>query len=112
MIMTSTGSTIRGGIHYGKSYTDSINATWPFAVLGIDKEALTLETFWRKFIFEKERIAGISVYKGFLSKGIKIEHMIEKYPIFIVFWTFDLRSLRHVLVENGYSLKAYETTEC
>ncbi len=95
-----------GGIHYGSSYYNALNATWPFATLIVEPDKILLNTtFFSSFTFPQSQIKALSKYSGFFSKGLLIEHEITNYPSFIVFWTFDFRSVESGLIENGYTVR-------
>jgi hypothetical protein len=65
-----------------------INATWPFARLSADRNAIGLRCLF-KFRFPRDRITRLSRYRGFFSTGLQIEHTVPLYPKFMLFWTFD-----------------------
>jgi hypothetical protein len=91
----------RGGLHVGASYYDAINASWPFAKLCIEKEFIAISSPLGNPRFSRAQITKLSKYSGFFSKGLKIEHSADQPP-FIVFWSFDLPSIKRCLVENGF----------
>jgi hypothetical protein len=92
-----------GGIRYGESYYNAFNASWPFAKLTIEPDAILLNTaFFKKFRFPKNQITTLSKYSGFFSKGLRIEHGLGDYPPFIVFWTFEFQSVKSKLIESEY----------
>jgi hypothetical protein len=91
----------RGGIHAGVSFYGSINATWPFAKLRIEKDSLDISSPIGNPKFPRAQITKLSKYSGFFSKGLRIEHTANQPP-FIVFWTFDFHAVKRCLEENGY----------
>ena len=70
----------------GGARLDNFNASYPFAKLTATPIALELTCFNRRYIFPKKNILRISVYRGFVSVGLRIEHRIPSYPRFVVFW--------------------------
>lgn len=96
---------IRGGIRCGNSYYEAFNATWPFAELLIGAEAISMRVaFYKFFVFPRNHIQSLSEYRGFFSKGVKIEHDLAEYPPFIVFWTFELDAVKSALDKDGYAI--------
>jgi hypothetical protein len=96
--MTSTFAQI-GGARIG-----FINATWPLARLSADRDAIALRCLF-KFIFPRDRITGLSRYRGFISTGLQIEHNVPRYPGFMLFWTFSFDVLKVELEALGYTVR-------
>ena len=96
--MTSTFAQI-GGARIG-----FINATWPLARLSADRDAIALRCLF-KFIFPRDRITGLSRYRGFISTGLQIEHNVPRYPGFMLFWTFSFDALKAELESLGYAVR-------
>jgi hypothetical protein len=93
--MTSTFAQI-GGARIGL-----VNATWPFARLSADRDAVALRCLF-KFTFPRDRITRLSRYRGFISTGLQIEHTVPRYPEFMLFWTFSFDELKCELEGLGY----------
>jgi hypothetical protein len=72
---------LRGGIHYGLSYADAINATWPFATLDIEEEKLTIKALWKTFSVPKSKMKALSRYSGLFSNGLRIEHTFNFHDV-------------------------------
>jgi hypothetical protein len=93
-----------GGARIGNSRWFGLNVTWPFAKLEFDDSELTLSCLGKRFIFRKEDVSKLSKYAGIFSAGLRIEHTIEKYKPFIVFWTFDFGRLQEELNMRGWMM--------
>jgi len=94
-----------GGLRIGNSLWRAGNYTWPFVLFTIEPDAVTLSKIIfipETFRFDKAQITKLSEYRGLFWRGIRIEHSVEGCPPFIVFWTFDLPSVKAELVWNGY----------
>jgi hypothetical protein len=87
------------------------NATWPLATLSGDKDSLRL---WcpagvfslnKLFVFPRSRLRRLSKYRGLFSIGLRIEHTVESFPDFIVFWTFEFTNLKSELMHLGYGVE-------
>jgi len=89
-----------GGIRYG-----SMNASWPLASIILTDESIQINILGIKSIlFAKADILNLQKCKGIFSTGLKIEHKINNYPSFIVFWTFNINKLIEQLGTHGYTL--------
>lgn len=65
------------------------NATWPFAKLRADSDAVTLKVaFSGTYIFPASAVVAIRkfVHIPFVGWGVRIEHTVSGYPSHIVFW--------------------------
>ncbi|RYD23791.1 MAG: hypothetical protein EOP88_02790 [Verrucomicrobiaceae bacterium] len=98
--------TEKGGISYGYGLLRSINFSWPFATLTADAEKLVVRIsvgIWRRtFVLERASILAIREKRGFLSKGIIIEHEVEGVLPHVLFWSLRHQVLRERLEELGY----------
>jgi hypothetical protein len=102
-----------GGMRWGNSYSDAMNATWPFATLRATSESLSvtisaLGLLKRQFDFTKAEIKGVRKFQGFvpfLSTGIVIEHAKPEYPPFLIFWTINFRRLATELQHRGFCVR-------
>ncbi len=63
------------------------NATYPFAVLSADADALHLSCLGRAYHFPRSQIVRLSRHRGLISVGLRIEHAHGSWPEFIVFWS-------------------------
>jgi hypothetical protein len=97
--MTSTFAQM-GGARIG-----FFNATWPFARLSADRDAIALRCMFIKFTFPRESITRLSRYRGITSTGLQIEHK-TRYPAFMLFWTFDFDTLKAELQALGYAVQS------
>ncbi len=96
--MTSTFAQL-GGARIG-----FVNATWPFAQLSADRDAIALRCLF-KFTFPRDSITKLGRYRGFTSSGLQIEHTVPRYPRFMVFWTFSFDALKGELEALGYTVR-------
>ncbi|HUI96486.1 MAG TPA: hypothetical protein VLX44_12085 [Xanthobacteraceae bacterium] len=82
------------------------NATWPFARLSADRDAIALRLLLIiKFTFPRDRIRRLSRYSRFFSTGLQIEHAVGYLPKFMLFWTFDFGTLKAQLESLGYEVR-------
>jgi len=81
------------------------NATWPFARLSADGDAIALRLLFIKFTFPRDKIRRLSRYRAFMSTGLQIEHAVGRCPKFMLFWTFDFDTLRAELEARGYEVR-------
>lgn len=79
------------------------NATRPFATFEVTDSELRLRCFWKRWTFPKNQITRLSVHRSFCT-GLRIQHGIESYTPFIVFWTFGYGKLKRALEERGYTV--------
>jgi hypothetical protein len=102
-----TGFTRTGGVRI-----DRFNATYPFATLSGDSDALHLSCFGREYHFSRSSIRRLSRHRGLFSVGVRIEHTQDSLPGFIVFWasvffwTSGFQKLKAELERLGYDVAA------
>ena len=105
---SSKSYSLRGGARVGDSYWLAGNFTVPFATLTVTRESVSLGIkfpfFVRDYVIPKSHLERISKYKGFFSKGIRIEHKVKDLPPFIVFWSCNWSELAARLPDYGYNL--------
>lgn len=88
------------------------NATYPLVTLIADSQTLHLDCPGRDYVFPRTSITKLSRYRAFLSVGLRIEHTVETYPPFVVFWvsmfswTPGFQLLRDKLESIGYAIAA------
>ena len=87
----------------GGARISSFNATWPFATIEVTDSELRLRGFWKCWTFPKNQITRLSEHRSF-STGLRIQHGIESYTPFIVFWTFGYGELKRALEKRGYTV--------
>ena len=86
------------------------NATFPFATLSADGNALKLSCFGSDYDFPKSKIQKLSRYRGIFSVGLRIEHNDDSFPKFVVFWasvffwTRRFQILKRQLEALGYAV--------
>jgi hypothetical protein len=100
----------RGGLRWGESYWRAKNVTWPFATLTVRDNYLEVDSafpfplFSANFIFVPKDVSALRPYRGFIRRGIQVEHFRRDYPSFIVFWSFfPARTLADAKVA-GYTI--------
>jgi hypothetical protein len=91
-----------GGVRIGDGAFAALNVTWPFASLKVTESELTLSCFRKEWIFPKSSLRRLSRHDGHFSTGLRIEHGVETYASFIVFWSFQWPRLRRELELRGY----------
>lgn len=79
----------RGGGWYGDGIF-TLQATWPFALLTISRETVTLNVGWKR---AELKIQDIVVVKRifllpFLVDGIRLVHKNSELPKLLLFWSF------------------------
>jgi hypothetical protein len=97
--------TQEGGYRVGRSALLSFNASWPFGSVEVRSGQLVLYCITRRLLFPVAAVANISVYHGFFSVGVRIEHTIPDYPRFVVFWTREPDKLLQRLKDAGYPIQ-------
>ena len=96
----------------GGARLDNFNASFPFATLSADAEALHLSCLGRKYHFPRSSIRQLRRHRGLFSVGLRIEHTQDSLPGFIVFWasvffwTSGFQKLRTQLEILGYDIAA------
>src|SRR5437868_14694966 len=93
-----------GGFRVGRNAWLALNASWPFGTLEIHRDQVVLHTFWRSYTFPRSSIVLLSVFSGFFSRGLRIEHSIPTYPRFVVFWSPHMSRLQQRLTEVGFGI--------
>ncbi|MEZ5323660.1 MAG: hypothetical protein R3F19_01125 [Verrucomicrobiales bacterium] len=97
-----------GGLRWGSSYWLSANATFPFGKIWIDDEKIVIEVDLlvkkRRFDFPKEAIQRLAMKRALMGKGLVIQHSVEDYPRFVLFWTFSFPRLKSNLEQRGYTV--------
>jgi hypothetical protein len=101
--MTAT-FTQTGGIRVGEGIFDAFNAKWPFAHLTITPKQVHLSCFSYQYSFPRDSIRRLSRHRAWFSVGLRIEHTVPMYPVFLVFWTFKYAALKRQLREMGYAV--------
>ena len=102
-----TTFTQTGGARLG-----NVNASYPFATLSGDADALRLSCLGREYYFPRSSIRQLRRHRGLFSVGLRIEHTQDSLPEFIVFWasvffwTSGFQKLRTQLQSLGYDVAA------
>src|ERR1043165_1801517 len=93
----------------GGARLDNFNATFPFATLSADADALHLSCGDRDYHFPRNTIRRLSQHRGMFSVGLRIEHTQASLPEFVVFWasaffwTSGFQKLQTQLQNLGYA---------
>jgi hypothetical protein len=69
----------------GGARLNNFNASYPFATLSGDSEALHLSCLGREYHFPRSTIRRLRRHRGLFSVGLRIEHTQDSLPEFIVF---------------------------
>jgi len=83
--------------------------------LSATSDALRLSCLGRNYDFPRSSIRLLSMHRGFLSTGLRIDHNVTSYPDFIVFWvslppwTSAFRKLETHLESLGYEIRDRDT---
>lgn len=90
---------VTGGARIG-----SANATFPFAVLKVEKECLELNaSVIGNLIFQPSDIISIEPYSGIGPQGLKIIHKVDSYNELVIFRTSkNINSLLEQIKETGF----------
>jgi len=83
---------------------DTVNLTWPFAKIIVDRQGIILKAFNKPYYLEKKKITALREYKGIISKGLLIEHTYTVAPHHMVFWSFNLQRLKEKIERLGYAV--------
>lgn len=94
-----------GGFRIGRSALLAINGTAPFGSIVVRPDQITVGACGFHLEFPRSAIARLSISRGLISAGLRIEHTIPHYPRFIVFWSVGDRSLRKHLIDFGYEVR-------
>ena len=94
----------------GGARLDNFNATFPFATLSGDSEAIHLSCGEREYHFPRTSIRRLRRHRGLFSVGLQIEHSQDSLPEFVVFWaspffwTSGFQRLKTQLESLGYDI--------
>lgn len=91
-----------GGMRLGSGLFLALNVTVPFVFIRVTGSEIQMRCFWKKWIFPKSSIRRLSKHRGVFSTGLRIEHDVESYTPFIVFWTAEFKHLKNNLEKIGY----------
>ena len=98
-----------GSLRVGDSYWRSWDTSWPSARLTVSETAIDISVSFffssRRYTFTTASVRRLSVYRGFFSRGLRIEHTAAEHPPFFVFWTFGLRALTLALAQRGFQVE-------
>ena len=94
-----------GGARFGQNYLFALNFTFPFAVLVVTPNDLTIKVsllIWRKAYYFERQTVTIAKYQGLFSKGLRVRHTNHRYPPLLVFWTRNLMAAEGALKDLGF----------
>jgi hypothetical protein len=94
----------RGGLRYGSSYPDAIEAPWPLAKLALGDDLIEASVPWRTFRFPRQNITRLIKFSGHLFVGLQIEHSVLEEPNLVVFWSYNFPELKARLKEKGFNV--------
>jgi hypothetical protein len=87
-----------GGLRWGSSFVAASNVTWPFARILISRDRIQLTLIvGRSFEFRADEVQQLRRRKGLIFTGVVIEHRIQNYPSFILYWTLNYTRLANTL---------------
>lgn len=96
----------------GGARLDRFNASYPFATLSGDADALCLSCLGREYHIPRSSIRRLHRHRGLFSVGLRIEHTQDLLPGLIVFWASvffwpsGFQKLRTQLESLGYEVAA------
>jgi hypothetical protein len=94
----------------GGARLGNFNASYPFAKLSGDANALCVSCRGSEYRFPRSSIRKLHRHRGLFSVGIRIEHTQDSLPEFIVFWasvffwTSNFEVLKTQLHSLGYDI--------
>jgi len=91
-----------GGYVTGRNWWLSMHGTTPFGELRIYDDRLVLRALFHTYEFPRDAIQFLSIIRGVLSVGLRIEHTVDRLPRLIVFWSSDIDDLREHLEAADY----------
>ena len=97
-----------GGATIGWNRWLAIYVSIPFGRITVAPEEVTLGISFlglRKiYRIDREQLCSVAEYHGVFTKGVKLEHNVETYPKFMVFWSSKSDELKANLTRLGYKL--------
>lgn len=95
----------RGGMRVSNPIFGELNITYPFAILYIKNNNLTLKWNFifirREFPLRFNEIIGVKIRKGIISIGIEFVHNNKQLPDLIIFWTRRYDEIFNILERKG-----------
>jgi hypothetical protein len=94
----------------GGARLDNFNASYPFATLSADRDAIHLTCLGKHYDFPRAKIQKLSRHRGIFSVGLRIQHNDNALPAFVVFWasaffwSSGFSNLKQRLENLGYSI--------
>lgn len=95
----------------GGAWIGFYGASGPLATLSGDRDALCI-SFGESYVFVKDRIVALRMYRALLSGSLYIEHAVPIYPRHVKFaFTFGPRSPRFSRIKEQLEALGYAVTE-
>jgi hypothetical protein len=91
-----------GGYVIGRNWWLSMWGTTPFGQLRIYDDQIDLRTAFWIYHFPRAAIQSLSITRGTLVVGIRIEHTVERHSRLVVFWSHDIHQLVQELETADY----------
>jgi hypothetical protein len=91
-----------GGYRVGRNSWFAFNASWPFGTLQVRPHEIALRCISRSYLFSASSVERLSFHDGLFSSGLRIEHSVADYPVFIAFWSPNIEELQRGLREAGF----------
>jgi len=97
----------RGGARVGRGFRSSLGATWPFATLSVERDAITVTLLGTDYRLPRAQVRRIKLIgpawmpPGF--HGVVVVHDSPKVPSYVLFWSFNRKALLKALRDEGYS---------
>ncbi len=107
----ASGFTTRGGISVIPRDVTSvwstfgrltIDATWPFAKLALDRDKISVSSMIGNFHFARADLVSISVMRGFTSTGFRFEASNQERAV--VFWPLRFARVRDQFPAHGWMI--------
>ena len=91
----------RCGYRIGEGSSSAMNASWPFGLLEVQADRLSLRCIRDSLEFPLKSLVRLSVHRGLFSTGLRIEHTVPEHPAYVVAWVFRHEKLLSELVRAG-----------
>lgn len=92
-----------GGVRVGTNSFWSFYATWPFGHFTVTTDAIEVSYVLGRVRLRRDEINRIELFRWlFFWNAVRIRHVSQKAPPFVVFWSRDLGILLHELRLRGF----------
>jgi hypothetical protein len=95
-------------VRLGRRFGWAVSATYPFATLHVDHDAITLRLFGTPYRIARSQVRHVRLIgpdwlpPGF--HGIVISHDAPNVPHYFLFWSFNRKALLGALRAEGYNV--------